>query len=140
LKIRYFTDKNKFNLKDKRKIKSWLITVANAEKKIIDNILYIFTSDKEIKKINKKFLNHNYNTDIITFDNSKSEMNISGEMYISIDSIKTNSREYNVSFENELHRVILHGLLHLCGYKDKSKIQKKIMILKENEYLNLLNI
>ena len=100
-------------------------------------INYIFLDDNKILEINKKFLNHNYYTDIISFDNSDDKF-ISGDIYISIDRVKENALEQKTSFNEELPRVIIHGVLHLLGFKDKSPKEKKEMREKENQALALL--
>ncbi|HBF88017.1 MAG TPA: rRNA maturation RNase YbeY [Bacteroidales bacterium] len=123
----------------KNQLKSWLRTIAEKECKSIQNLNYIFCSDEYILKINKQYLNHNYFTDIITFDYSiKSQ--ISGDIFISIDTVKTNSKKFNTRFIEEFYRVTFHGLLHTIGYNDKSKSDKEIMQAKENEYLNYFKI
>ena len=124
-----------FNLKDKKKIKEWIKYCIKNENKNLKIINYIFVSDNYIIDINKKFLNRNYYTDIITFDYSE-EKDISGDIYISIDSVKMNSEIYQYSFENELFRVMIHGALHLVGYLDKTETQKAEMREKEEYYLN----
>jgi rRNA maturation RNase YbeY len=110
--------------------------LAFLECKEIGNISVIFLSDDELLAINKQFLKHNYYTDIITFDYTKNNV-ISGELYLSIDRIKENALTFKVSTDEELRRVILHGILHLCGYKDKSSKDLKKMRKKEDYYLNL---
>ncbi len=105
------------------------------EQKIKGDITFVFCSDDYLLKLNKDYLQHDYFTDIITFDYCEKNI-ISGDIFISIDRIKENARQYNVTFENELQRVMIHGVLHLVGYKDKSEEEKKIMREKENFYLN----
>ena len=99
------------------------------------SINYNFCSDKFLFKMNKKYLNHSFNTDIITFD--LGDGNMEGDIYISIDRVKENSNSLRVTFRDELSRVMIHGLLHLCGYKDKTKAQQKQMRGKEDYYLSL---
>jgi probable rRNA maturation factor len=115
---------------------SWLIAVAKFEKKEIKDLSYSFCSDQYLLKINQKYLKHDYYTDIITFDLSEQGKIIEGDIYISIDRVKDNSKLLNISYSEELDRVILHGLLHLLGYKDKTKKEKLIMREKENYYLS----
>ena len=105
--------------------------------KTIDSLNYVFVTNEIILEINKKYLKHNYYTDIITFDNSTTKNNISGEMYISIDTVKQNAKEYQVDFQCELLRVMLHGILHLCGYKDNTEKQQQEMRKIENKYLKI---
>jgi probable rRNA maturation factor len=108
------------------------------EKRILGELHYIFCSDTYLARINREYLHHNTYTDIITFDLSESKAAISGEIYISIDRIRENAVLYNTSFRDELHRVIFHGALHLCGYKDKTTKDAKTIRAKEDFYLNLL--
>lgn len=110
-----------------------LITTENYKP---GNISFIFCSDSHLLSINKQYLNHDYFTDIITFDYTEKNI-VSGEIYISVDRIKENAGIYKVSFNEELHRIMTHGILHLIGYDDKTPALKKIMTQKENEYLTL---
>ena len=135
--IRFFSDDVAFILKKKRKIANWLQNVAFEEKKKIESINYVFVSDETILEMNYKFLKHKYCTDIITFDNSSSVIKLSGEMYISVDTVRENAEYYKVDFEKELLRVILHGLMHLCGYNDINDSEIEKMRQVENKYLNL---
>lgn len=117
------------------KAKSWLKRVAEAEGSSIQEINYIFCSDAYLLKINKEHLNHNFLTDIITFDNSENPLIIEADIFISIDRVKENAEIFKQPFPIELKRVMVHGLLHLLGYKDKSAKDKLKMREKENEYL-----
>jgi probable rRNA maturation factor len=110
--------------------------IAFFERCNIDCINYIFVNDRSILLYNTKYLHHTYPTDIITFDYSEFNYK-SGDIYISIDTVRYHSQKFNVSFKNELNRVIIHGLLHLIGYKDKTVAEKKLMRFKENYYLRL---
>ncbi len=127
-----------FKFRNKRKISSWLRSVAQSENKSLANIQYTFCDDEEILRLNKQYLNHDYYTDIITFDYSQ-EHDLHGEMFISTDTVATNASKLKVSFEAELHRVIVHGLLHLIGYNDKTKKLQLEMRAKEDFYLNELS-
>ena len=127
---------NSFTLKNKRKIKNWLKDTIVNEKKKVGDINYIFCSKEYLKKMNNDYLSKNYETDVISFDFSK-DNKISGDIYISSETVKKNSIIFNVSFNNELKRVMVHGLLHLLNYNDKSKQELKIMREKENFYINL---
>ena len=127
---------NSFTLKNKRKIKNWLKDTILNEKKKVGDINYIFCSKKYLKKMNNDYLSKNYETDVISFDFSK-DNKISGDIYISSETVKKNSIIFNVCFNNELKRVMVHGLLHLLNYNDKSKQELKIMREKENFYINL---
>jgi len=138
LSVRYFSDDIAFCIKNKRKITNLLKKIAETEAKKINNLSCIFVSDEKIFEMNQKYLNHDYYTDIITFNYSMSNTLINGEMYISINTVKLNANEYNVHFDIELLRVIIHGLLHLCGYKDDTEKQMKKMRKKETFYINLL--
>lgn len=109
------------------------------EKKSLAHISYIFCSDDYLLKINQEYLQHDFYTDIITFDLTE-ENGIIGEVYISVDRIKENAKKYSSSFLVESHRVIFHGALHLCNYEDKTKANKLIMTKKEDYYLTLFNI
>jgi probable rRNA maturation factor len=126
-----------FSLKNKRLIRSWILLTAQSEGKTLDFISYSFCSDKHLLKVNKKYLSHDFYTDIITFDFSEEER-ISGDIYISIDRVKENALDNHSMFHVELCRVIIHGVLHLCGYKDKTKKQSAIMREKEDFYLSKL--
>ena len=127
---------NSFILKNKRKIKNWLKNTIVNEKKKVGDINYIFCSKEYLKKMNNDYLSKNYETDVISFDFSK-DNKISGDIYISSETVKKNSIIFNVGFNNELKRVMVHGLLHLLNYNDKSKQELKIMREKENFYINL---
>jgi rRNA maturation RNase YbeY len=135
--IVFSTSNIAFNLKAKTKLKTWIGEVIKKEKKLIGNLSYVLTSDEELLKINQKFLHHNTYTDIITFDYCE-ENKIAGEIFISIDRVIDNAQKLGVSFEEELHRVIIHGVLHLCGHKDKTKIDSDNMRRLEDKALRLL--
>ena len=135
MSIRYFNDGIKFQVQNKRKISEWLKKIITQEGKKTGDLSFIFVSNEIILDINKKFLNHDYYTDIITFDYSTQD-SISGEMYISIETVKENAILYGAEFTNELLRVMLHGILHLCGYKDATIAEQQTMRATENNYLN----
>jgi len=125
-------------LRNRRKLKSFLADLARKERKQLDELSIVFCSDEYLLDINREHLAHDYYTDIITFDLSASkEAGISGELYISIDRVKDNATQFGFSFTQELHRVIFHGLLHLCGYKDKKPKDITMMRNKEAYYLKL---
>ena len=126
-----------FKLKNKTKLKLWIKTIVDKEKHALGALNYIFCSDDELLEINIKHLNHNTFTDIITFDYTENKK-ISSDIFISIDRVKENSKKFDTTFENELHRVMIHGVLHLCGYKDKTKSDIELMRKKENAALNFL--
>ncbi len=121
----------------RKKLKLFIQKLFDLEGKKLDNLSYIFCSDEYLLGINNEFLKHDFYTDVITFDLSVNKEEISGEIYLSIDRIKDNAKQQQVSFNEELHRVILHGALHLCGYKDKKKEEIVEMRAKENKYLAL---
>jgi probable rRNA maturation factor len=127
-----------FLFQNKLRIKKWILETIKEEGKKLSYISYNFCSDKYILELNISSLNHNFYTDIITFELNDKNESIEGDIYISIDRVKDNANQLNELFINELHRVIIHGTLHLCGYKDKTKSEAKIMRNKENYYLNKL--
>lgn len=136
--ISFFEDHPGFRLRDKNRHRIWLTSAAKSEKKNIESLNFIFCCDAFLKNINKKFLDHDYFTDVITFPFfDAGSKNISGEIYISIDRVRENAKQYGFPFGDELRRVMVHGLLHLCGYKDLSPKQITIMRNKENLYLKL---
>ena len=116
--------------------KNWLKQIAQSENFKIGELNYIFCSDEYLYKINVDYLDHHTYTDIITFDNSEKEKTIESDIYVSIDRVQENAKTHNISFEDELDRVLIHGVLHLCGYKDKTEEEEKNMRLKENESLS----
>ena len=139
-KINFFNLDTSYRLKNKRNIRDWVLEVlASEDKPDIESVNIILCSDEYLLEINRKYLRHDYFTDIITFTYSSADNSLEGELYISIDRIKENSRELNNPLETELHRVIVHGILHLCGYNDKRKEQKKFMHELENRYLQLID-
>jgi probable rRNA maturation factor len=124
-------------LNQRQALKDFLRSLFRKEKKALASLTYIFCSDEYLLEINRQHLQHDYYTDIITFEmNAKGQPAI-GEIYISVDRVKDNAREFGTSFKEELHRVIFHGALHLCGYKDKNPKQEKEMRAKEGTYLGL---
>jgi probable rRNA maturation factor len=127
-----------FKLKEKNKIKAWIKSVAEKEKHKVGTVNYIFCTDDELLEINIKHLNHKTLTDIITFDYTEGKT-INSDIFISIERVLDNAKKFKVSFEEELHRVMIHGILHLCGYKDKSKPDAELMRKKENAALKLFN-
>jgi len=135
--IRFF-EEGRYRLLNKRQIKRWLqLAVAN-EGKILQDVNIVFCNDEELLEKNVKYLKHNTLTDIITFDYSIGDK-LSGEIFISVERVKENALTLNVNFMDELCRVIVHGILHLVGYKDKSKHEKMEMRIKEDYYLSLRN-
>jgi len=135
--VNFFSEDVSYTLKNKIVLRSWLMKCASVEKKKIDTLNYIFCSDIYLKKINKQYLDHNYFTDIVTFPTSEPGTPIiSGDIFISIDRVKENAYQYQVKFSEELHRVMAHGLLHLCGYGDKTDAEKLKMRKAEDKCLS----
>ena len=134
--VTYFTQDIPFTFKGRRLTSRWLKTVAEGEGKQLGDISIIFCSDNYLLDVNKKYLQHNYYTDIITFDYCEGNR-LSGDLFISVDSVRLNAAEYGSSFEDELNRVIVHGLLHLMGYDDHSDEDITQMRAKENACLQL---
>lgn len=137
--ILFFNDDHNYNLRNKTIIRKWLEEVARSEGNFkIDEINYVFCSSDRQRELNVQFLGHDYDTDIITFDYCKGK-SVNGEIYIDIETVRDNSKQYNGLFLREMHRVIVHGLLHLCGQKDKSPVENVEMHRKENRYLKVLD-
>ncbi|HSP83217.1 MAG TPA: rRNA maturation RNase YbeY [Gillisia sp.] len=137
-KINFYSE-NDFVLADHRKYEKWIERVIASEEKKLEEISYIFCDDDYLLNLNEEFLKHDTYTDIITFDYSVGKI-LQGDIYISTERVKENSDEFNVSFEEELRRVIIHGVLHLCGYKDKTKEQSLLMRQKEEEKMELFHV
>lgn len=116
----------------------WIAGVASSHSRIVGPLVYIFCDDEKIIEVNRKFLNHDYYTDIITFDYSRGRM-ISGDMFISLDTVRTNAEMVGATYSRELHRVIIHGVLHLCGINDKGPGEREIMERFENQALAMLD-
>ena len=135
--ISFNTQDCNFKLKKKSLIREWIKLIAEKEKRSLGNINYIFCSEGELLKINIQYLNHHTLTDIITFDYTENNT-IAGDIFINPDRIIENAQKYNVTFEEELRRVIIHGILHLCGYKDKKSEEEKLMRKKEDKALKEL--
>ena len=131
----FFSEGTPFHFRKIRKHREWILNTIYSEKKEYEGINIIFCSDQYLLEINRKFLQRDDYTDVITFSNSDNKQVISGDVFISIDRIKENARSFRVSFTNELKRVIIHGILHLCGYQDHTKEEIKKMRQKEDFYL-----
>ena len=125
------------DLRDRTRLKRFLASLFKKEGKQLNELQYIFCSDDYLLDINRQYLNHDYYTDIITFDLSEKGQSINAEIYISVDRVRENAREFGSSLKQELNRVIFHGALHLCGYKDKTSAQEKEMRKMEEKYLTL---
>ena len=132
----YNTD---FRLANKDVFSRWLISVANDEGFLIDTLVFLFVDDNEILEMNKKFLKHDYYTDVITFGDFK-DKKISGDIAISIERVLDNSKTYGVEFEDELKRVMVHGLLHIMGYNDKASSDKAVMSKKEKKAIKMFHV
>ena len=133
--IQFTAHEVKVDLKEKRKLKTFLKDLFADEGQGLKNLHYVFCSDTYLLEINKQFLKHDTYTDIVTFEMGEDPEITEGEIYISIDRVKENAQKFKVSVNQELHRVIFHGALHLCGFRDKSKTESALMREKENEYL-----
>ena len=133
-----FQSTGAFSLKTKPEVINCIETLVKQELREIGDIVFVFCDDNYLHKINLEFLGHNTYTDIITFDYSVGSQIVS-EIYISVDRVADNAKKYSQTFEDEIHRVMIHGILHLCGYKDKLAEDKQIMRDKENHYLSLLS-
>lgn len=135
--ISYFFEDTGFKFNTRRLTNKWLKSVASSENRVIGEINIIFCSDPYILDLNIKSLNHDYYTDIITFDYCEDDI-LSGDLYISVDTVRDNAVFYKTDFRTELYRVIVHGLLHLIGYDDHSEEDIAVMRSKENFYLEVL--
>lgn len=135
--VRYASEGVDFPPIKKRETTGWIKSVAATYNKTVGDIGYIFCSDEKILEVNNQYLQHDYYTDIITFDYSEGNV-LSGDLFISLDTVKSNSVEFNTDYTQELHRVIIHGILHLCGINDKSPQERAFMTECENNALRLL--
>ncbi|MFK8010216.1 MAG: rRNA maturation RNase YbeY [Saprospiraceae bacterium] len=137
-KINFYSEDIEFFLPNHSIIFDWINKTIESESKVLHHLNYIFCSDTYLHKINVEYLNHDTFTDVITFPYAEGK-NIEGDIFISIERVKENAKSFEVEFENELHRVMIHGTLHLLGYLDKTVEDKTQMTQKENEYLSKLN-
>jgi len=133
--VHFFSEDLEFTLKQKTNVRNWIKSTIVAEGYALDELNFIFCSDAYLLTINQQYLDHDTYTDIITFDNSEVEDRITGDIFISVERVRENASSFGVAFEDELHRVIIHGTLHLLGYPDKTKAEKTRMTQKEDEYL-----
>jgi len=136
-KIYFFLEEVTYTLKNKRLIREWLLRAVENEEYTIGALNYIFTSDNILLQLNKEYLRHFTLTDIITFDLAEKQGELTGDIFISIDRARENAKEFKVSLAEELNRLMIHGVLHLMGYKDKTLAEKEIMRAKEEFYLSL---
>ena len=134
-KVCFFSDDRTATLQNRTELKKFIESLFKKEGKVLEALNYIFCSDQKLLEINQQYLAHDYFTDIVTFELSSKGSPIVGEVYISLDRVRENSTNLSVSFKSELHRVIFHGALHLCGFKDKSKLETQTMREKEATYL-----
>ena len=137
-KINFRSGDRSFVFPNKTHLKSFIASIFKKEKRELGSINYIFCSYDMLLKINQDFLQHNYYTDIITFGLNEPGEPIEAEIYVSIDRVKDNANQQSVSYQNEMQRVLFHGALHLCGYKDKKKSEIMVMRQKEDQYLHLI--
>lgn len=135
--IQFFSEDIQFTLKQKLLVRAWIRTTILTEGYKLGELNFIFCNDDYLLEINKKYLQHDTYTDIVTFDNSDTENLIIGDIFISVDRVKENSEKFNVNERDELHRVMIHGTLHLLGYPDKGAKAKKLMTSREDHYLSL---
>lgn len=135
IEFNYETD---FNLEDESLLKDWINIIALEQNFEVGEINYIFCDDAYLHKLNVEFLDHDTLTDIISFDNSLGKL-LNGDIFISVERVKDNAADFKVSFQDELHRVMIHGVLHYMGYKDKSSDEKTMMRNQENLALSKLN-
>ena len=134
-----FHYKTSFSLDNEQKYADWLKAVISSEDGILSQVDYVFCSDDEVLEMNEKYLNHDTYTDILTFDYTEGKV-IAGDIFISVDRVKDNAEQLSISFEEEMLRVMAHGVLHLFGYKDKSKEEVLLMRSKENEKIELFHV
>jgi len=137
--IHFFTEDISYTLKHKTLIRSWLLDTIYAEGYQLEELNFIICSDEYLLTMNQQYLDHDTYTDVITFDHSEALKMIAGDIFISIERIQENAKEFKSTVFHELCRVMVHGTLHLLGYKDKSKKDKTLMTQKEDHYLSLLN-
>lgn len=138
MSIRIFYDETDFRLKGWRKLVKLIKEIIRKEEKTPGEVSFIITNDEFLRKINVRFLEHDYNTDVITFNYNSGEV-ITGEVYISLETVKDNALNYEVSLLEEINRVIIHGVLHLAGYDDKKQEERRKMRMMEDYWLNMLN-
>lgn len=139
-KIQFFSEDITFDMMHQNTVKSWIQNIAEEHNFTIEALNYIFCSDDYLLDINKTYLNHDYYTDIITFDNSQEDQTLLSDVFVSIDRIKENARDLNIEFTKELHRVLIHGVIHLFGYSDQTEEEKLTMRQKEDTCLSQLKI
>jgi rRNA maturation RNase YbeY len=134
LKIKIFYDEMDYRLKNSKECLKLIEKVVRSEKKLPGDLSFIITTDDKLIEINREFLDHDYFTDVIAFNNNDKEI-VNGEIYISLDTVRKNAHNYKVSLRNEMVRVMIHGILHLCGYTDNSIKEKETMKFKEDKWI-----
>lgn len=134
--VSFHSEQINFSISEEHAVTTWLNEVCVAEGKSLEAVSYIFCSDEYLLEMNRQYLNHDYYTDVITFDYCEADA-VSGDVFISIDRVEENAQNVGVSKQDELHRIMVHGLLHLIGYGDKSEADKEQMTQKEDYYLSL---
>jgi probable rRNA maturation factor len=138
--VNFFTEDLSYTLKQKTRIRTWLLETIKAEGYVLEELNFILCSDNYLLNMNQQYLDHDTYTDVITFDNAEAPKTIAGDIFISIERIQENAKAFKGTVFEELCRVMVHGTLHLLGYMDKSKAEKKIMTEKEDHYLGLLKV
>ena len=139
MEFQWIADGEQFPDIDRGRLEAWIAEVAGLHGRILGPLTYIFCNDDKIIEVNRQFLQHDYYTDIITFDYTRGRR-ISGDMFISLDTVRTNAELVGADYSTELHRVIVHGVLHLCGINDKGPGEREIMEANENQALSLLKL
>ena len=139
MEFQWIADGVQFPDIDRGRLEAWIAEVAGLHGRILGPLTYIFCNDDKIIEVNRQFLHHDYYTDIITFDYTRGRR-ISGDMFISLDTVRTNAELVGADYNTELHRVIVHGVLHLCGINDKGPGEREIMEANENQALSLLKL
>lgn len=135
--VSFFSEDIDFKVVNPLKTKKWLKNASISEGYELSQLNYVFCSDEYLLEINKQYLDHDYFTDIITFDNSEEDNQLEGDIYISVDRVRDNAATFHTDFDTEMRRVLIHGLLHLAGHDDTSEALKTAMRAKEDEYLRL---
>lgn len=135
--VSFFSEDIDFKVVNPLKTKKWIKNASISEGYELSQLNYVFCSDEYLLEINKEYLDHDYFTDIITFDNSEEDKQLEGDIYISVDRVRENAATFHTDFDTEMRRVLIHGLLHLAGHEDSSESLKTAMRAKEDEYLRL---
>lgn len=135
--VQFFSQSLSFQISSPRKTASWLKSVIAKEKHRLVQLNFIFCTDEELHAVNVEYLDHDTYTDIITFDNSERQRDVEGDIFISIERVRENAEKFKVDFEVELRRVLVHGVLHLVGFRDKTRADRATMRKKEDRYLSL---